>query len=181
MISVKKSKKFCREDISLIENYKQAISDNTQTWHCHHRDEVKILPSGIKVIRTRKELIENGRYYHCPANELIFITPFEHISLHHKGKICKQVSKETRMKQSKKSKGRKHTKETKQLMSEHNWMRTEEGKAYFSQMKTDKPTGRSEFGMKYFEHYGYCRKHNNKQYLKEQYHYRKYGKCSWEV
>ena len=30
-------KKFCNEDISLIENYNKAISDSNQTWDCHHR------------------------------------------------------------------------------------------------------------------------------------------------
>lgn len=181
MICIQQVKKFCNGDITLIENYEQAIKDETQTWHCHHRDEVKILPSGIKVTRTRKELIENDRYYNCPVNELIFLTPAEHISLHQKDKICKPVSLETRLKQGAKRKGKKHTNETKQLMSEHNWLKTNEGREYFSRIKTNKPSGRSEFGMKYFEHYGYCRKQNNTQYLKEQYHYRKYGKCSWEV
>ena len=45
MINEKNAKRFCNEDISLIENYDKAIVDNTQTWHCHHRAE--ILPCGI--------------------------------------------------------------------------------------------------------------------------------------
>ena len=73
---------FCKEDLSLIENYDKAIKDTEKIWECHHRDEVKILPSGITVIRTRNELIENGRYFNCPANELIFLLPSEHKSLH---------------------------------------------------------------------------------------------------
>lgn len=86
MISIRYVKKFCRDDINTIENYDKAINDNTQTWDCHHRDEVKILPSGIKVIRSKQDLIENGRYYNCPANELIFLTPSEHRRLHQSGK-----------------------------------------------------------------------------------------------
>lgn len=77
---------YCVEDISKIENYYEAINDNSQTWICHHRDEVKTLPSGIKVFRSMNELKENGRYYHCPANELIFLTPAEHNKLHHSGR-----------------------------------------------------------------------------------------------
>ena len=39
MISENQVKKYCREDISLIENYDKAINDKTQTWDCHHRKE----------------------------------------------------------------------------------------------------------------------------------------------
>ena len=92
-------KQFCKEDPSNIENYDKAIADNTQTWHCHHRDEVRTLPSGITVIRTREELIENDRYYDCPANELIFLTKAEHCRLHNKFKTI-----ETRIKLSKSNK-----------------------------------------------------------------------------
>lgn len=74
--------KFCRDDISLIENYSEAIKDTNEVWHCHHRDEIRILPSGIKVIRSRNELIESGRYYNCPANELIFMRVSDHRRLH---------------------------------------------------------------------------------------------------
>jgi len=40
MICLKSLKKFCCEDLSLIENYDLAISDTNQTWHCHHRLEI---------------------------------------------------------------------------------------------------------------------------------------------
>lgn len=74
---------YCKDDdLSLIENYDKAIADTTQTWICHHKDEVKVLPSGIKVYRSREEMIENGRYYHCPANELIFLTKADHNKTH---------------------------------------------------------------------------------------------------
>jgi len=74
-------KKFCRDDISLIENYHLAVKSN-EKWDLHHKDEIKILPSGIKVIRSKLDLVENGRYENCPANELIFLTHSEHMSLH---------------------------------------------------------------------------------------------------
>ena len=70
-------KKFCSEDISLIENYDKAIVDTTQTWHCHHRLEIQ----NDKII-SKQELIENDLYYNRPASELIFLTSFEHSSLH---------------------------------------------------------------------------------------------------
>lgn len=75
-------RRMCREDLSLIENYDKAINDNTQMWVLHHRDEVRHLPSGMIVFRSKQELIDNGRYYYCPANELIFMTRSEHGYLH---------------------------------------------------------------------------------------------------
>lgn len=76
--------KYCSEDISLIENYEKAVADKENMWDCHHRDEVRVLPSGLVALRSREELIENGRYYDCPANELIFMKHEDHISLHGK-------------------------------------------------------------------------------------------------
>lgn len=87
MINVEKAYAYCKEDISLIENYDAAVSDTTQLWICHHRDGVKTLPSGIRVFRSRDELKEDNRYYHCPANELIFVTQSEHQRIHHLGKV----------------------------------------------------------------------------------------------
>lgn len=92
MIS-KHIKKFCKEDPSKIENYDKAIADTTQVWHCHHRDEVRTLPSGMVVIRSSEELIENDRYYNCPANELIFLTNSEHIKLHSTVRKCSELTK----------------------------------------------------------------------------------------
>ena len=80
MINEYCAKKFCCEDISLIENYALAVADTTQTWDCHHRGE--ILPCGRYEV---KDLKKFGLYYKRPANELIFLPHDEHISLHHKG------------------------------------------------------------------------------------------------
>ena len=44
MINEYNAKRFCCEDLSLIENYALAVADTTQTWDCHHRGE--ILPCG---------------------------------------------------------------------------------------------------------------------------------------
>lgn len=77
--------RFCREDMSLIENFQKAALDTKRMWVCHHRDEIRILPSGVKVIRSADELKENDRYYGCPANELIFLTKNEHARIHNEG------------------------------------------------------------------------------------------------
>lgn len=71
----------------LIENYDKAKADNFKGWDIHHRDEIRLLPSGMIAIRTREELIENDRYYNCPPNEFIWLTRSEHIRLHRKSGI----------------------------------------------------------------------------------------------
>lgn len=110
MICEKQAKRYCRDSLALIENYDKAINDTTQTWHCHHRDEVKVLPSGIIVIRSTQDLKDAGRYFDCPANELIFLTKSEHRKLHstnksesHRMKIAeahKNMSDEARKRRS---------------------------------------------------------------------------------
>lgn len=84
MIS-KKISDFCK-DFTHIENYDKAIADNTQIWECHHRLETHN-SDGIKrlVQITPKELRALGMYFNRPADELIFLTCEQHLSLHHKG------------------------------------------------------------------------------------------------
>lgn len=79
MIDEKRAKKYCYEDISLIENYDKAVADKTQTWHCHHRWETD---RGL----SEKELEFCSEYYYVPADRLIFLTNSEHSQLHRKGK-----------------------------------------------------------------------------------------------
>ena len=88
MINKQSAKAYCREDISLIENYENAINDKTQTWVCHHRRET---------VFSRKDLIEIGEYYKRPACELIFLTSLEHNRLH---KLGKHHSEEVKKKMS---------------------------------------------------------------------------------
>ena len=123
MIDKRSAKAFCRDDISLIENYDKAIADKTQTWHCHHRRET---------IFSRKDLIDIGEYYNRPACELIFLTPLEHHRLHHLGKhlsaetrkkmsearINKPKSSETRKKMSEAQKGKHRSEETRKKIGE---------------------------------------------------------------
>ena len=123
MINKQSAKAYCREDISLIENYENAINDKTQTWNCHHRRET---------IFSRKDLIDIGEYYNRPACELIFLTPLEHHRLHHLGKhlsaetrkkmsearINKPKSSETRKKMSEAQKGKHRSEETRKKIGE---------------------------------------------------------------
>ena len=160
---------FCQTP-ELIENYEQAINDKTQIWICHHRDGIRKLPSGIIAVRSKDELIENGRYYNCPPNELIFLTPSDHSKIHSDYVPHPKASIETKQKMSKAHKGRKLTKEHKKKISNSN-------KGKVSKFKN---TYRTEFGKKYFEKYGYSRTENTKQYDNEKYFYKCHGYCSWE-
>ena len=77
---------FCKHP-ELIENYDKAISDNTQIWECHHRLETHTSSGEKRLIGiTEEELTALGMYFDRPPEELIFMTPFEHQSLHNKGK-----------------------------------------------------------------------------------------------
>ena len=113
MISENQVKKYCREDISLIENYDKAINDKTQTWDCHHRKESQY---------SVDELVYIGEYYNRPACELIFLTPFDHRRLHKLGKPTwikgKHHSVETRKKMSEAQNGRQFSEEARKKMSE---------------------------------------------------------------
>ena len=106
MLDKQSAKAFCRDDISLIENYDKAVSDTTQMWHCHHRRET---------IFSKSDLIEIGEYYNRPACELIFLTPLEHIRLHNLGK---HLSEETRKKISEAKINKPKTAEARKKMSE---------------------------------------------------------------
>ena len=77
-------RKFCKNP-EKIENYDKAISDTTQTWHCHHRLEL-YTSSGERRLKDLycRELIALGMYYDRPPEELIFLTQSDHVSLHQK-------------------------------------------------------------------------------------------------
>ena len=79
MISEKMAKRYCSEDISLIDNYKDAISDEERMWEIHHRRESD---SEGRTLFTGKQLIELGLYFKRPASELIFVTRSMHCKLH---------------------------------------------------------------------------------------------------
>lgn len=106
MINEKKLryKKFCCEDLSLIENYDIAIKSD-EIFDCHHRLELNY---------SMNELKQMNLYYNRPANELIFLSKHDHMSLHHKGKI---LSNDVKQKIGQSKTGQTHTEETKQKIS----------------------------------------------------------------
>ena len=113
MINENNAKAYCRDDISLIENYGKAIADTTQIWHCHHRRET---------IYSRLGLLEIGEYYNRPACELIFLTKSDHNKVHHLGKplsedTCKKISESLNGKPAW-NKGKHHSAEARKKMSE---------------------------------------------------------------
>ena len=79
MINENCAKYYCSEDISLIENYKEAISDEEKMWDIHHRRECD---ANGRTLFTSKQLIEMGLYLNRPASELIFVTRSMHWKLH---------------------------------------------------------------------------------------------------
>lgn len=83
MINARQAHKFCRDDISKIENYEEAVNDKTQTWHIHHRLELTL---DGEFALTAEQLKMHDMYYNRPYYELVFLTPAEHIRIHHKGK-----------------------------------------------------------------------------------------------
>lgn len=177
MISIVNAKRKCRDDISKIENYDKALADTSQTWVCHHRLELTL---DGEFAHTHKELIRLGMYYKRPYFELIFLTPSEHEALH-----CN--TEEFKQKMSESHKGIKPTKETKRKISESlkEHPVSEETKQKMSEsLKGKSPVNKgipiTEFGKKYYEHYGYCKFENKKQYEKERSWYRRHEKCRWE-
>lgn len=108
MINERICRRYCCEDISGIPNYHLAIADKKRRWEIHHELET------IENI-SYLQLIEDGRYYNRPANELIFMTKSAHMRLHmkyktpwNKGKKTGPVSEETRNKHRETSRGEKN-------------------------------------------------------------------------
>ena len=79
MINEKKAKIYCFEDISLIENYQEAIADKEKTWDIHHRRECD---DEGQTLFTKKQLIEMNLYFNRQASELIFVTRSMHKKIH---------------------------------------------------------------------------------------------------
>ena len=125
MINEYKSKRYCKDDISKIENYEKAISDDTQIWDLHHK--LGLTLDGEFAL-SREQLKMHDMYYKRPYYELIFLTHEEHARLHNKDKLNpmygKHHSDETRIKMSESHKGKTLSEETKQKMRESHKGRT---------------------------------------------------------
>ena len=104
MINEKNAKAYCSDDISLIENYNEAVNDKTQSWELHHRLESELNKSV-------QELKDLNLYFNRPADELIFLTKSEHSSLHQK------LNNNFRCKKKNGMLGRHHTEESRRKMS----------------------------------------------------------------
>lgn len=144
-------------EIIKIENFYEALNDDTHMWHLHHKLE---LTMDGEFAHTSEELDRLGMYYNRPYFELIFLRGSEHKSLHHKNKV---TSEETKQKISLKLTGNKLLDETKLKLSK---------------IALNRPI--SEFGKGYYEHYGYLESSNISQYKKEHKYWTKHKKFSWE-
>lgn len=72
MISEAQGQCYCKEPVTLIENYNLAINDPNTIYQCHHRNEIVITLTGMQIIKAH-ELNKEGRYYNIPACELISV------------------------------------------------------------------------------------------------------------
>ena len=118
MINRKKVKSYCKDDISLIENYSEAVN-SSEIWVCHHRLETTL--NGEAAL-SHTELIRLNMYYKRPYFELIFMKASDHQALHNSIRIWSDASKE-KARQSKagkpsKIKGRPKSEEARKHMSE---------------------------------------------------------------
>ena len=112
MINVKQAKSFCCDDISMIENYKKAVSNNEYMWHCHHK---------LGLYFDKQWMKDNGFYYEQRAEMLIFMKPDEHLSLHksgNKNRLGQTNTKEHNRKISEANRGKCRNEETKKKISE---------------------------------------------------------------
>lgn len=107
MINESYAQKYCKDDISKIENYDKAFADPAQTWVIHHRLEMTL---DGEFAHTPEDLKRMDMYYNRPYFELIFLTKAEHRRLHMEDKnhpfYGKQPSVETRKKLSEAAKRR---------------------------------------------------------------------------
>lgn len=111
------AKRFCRDDISLIKNYQEALADTTQVWYVHHINGEPV--TGF----SKKDLLKMKMYYNRPASELMFVTYKMHDDIHNnstnwgKSNKCKHLSTEHKRKISITNKGRVMSDDTKSKMS----------------------------------------------------------------
>ncbi len=112
MINESQAQKFCKDDITKIENYDKAKNDPNEIWDLHHRLELTL---DGEFAHSRDELKRLDMYYKRPYFELIFLTHSEHARLHMEGK---SLSEETKQKMSEAKKGKTFTAEHRQKIAE---------------------------------------------------------------
>jgi len=84
MINTYNLSKFCKDDISKIENYEEAVQSD-EIYDCHHRLELTL--EG-EYAHSKEDLIRMDLYYHRPYYELILLPHKEHTKLHRKFNSC---------------------------------------------------------------------------------------------
>lgn len=84
-------RRYCREDVSNIENYEKALADGFKGWDIHHRLETHRYGDRTRTSWELREdpvgwntLVALGLYYNRPAKELVFMRKEEHRALHSK-------------------------------------------------------------------------------------------------
>ena len=174
MIDKGRARKYCKDDISKIENYEQAINDKTQTWDCHHRLELTI---NDEHARTKEELIRLGMYYNRPYFELIFLTRKEHKKLEQNTNYARQKNREAQLKVNRKG--------SNNPMSAENVTEKRKTNPYFgkrSKYKVFVHYAKSEEGRKIINHFGLKErtKESEKLYYSEMAYYKINKKFSWE-
>lgn len=159
-IDIIKVKSFCKDDISLIEGYDEAINSD-ECYACHHRLELTL---DNEYAHSKNELIRLGMYYGRPYFELIFIKDSEHSALHRKAEWKAGLRK-----------------------GYVGWIPTNEQKLKMSKSHKGKTPSNygmpnSEFGKKFFAYFGQTLTMNPKLYAYHYNWYRKHNKtCKWEV
>lgn len=107
-----------------VENYEKAKADNFNGWDCHHRLETHTSDGEERPFNAQlsmEELIALGVYYNRPAEELIYLTREEHMSIHKRNNtywVGKHHSEETKKAISEKNKGKVLTEEWRKKQSE---------------------------------------------------------------
>lgn len=107
MICLDTVKLYCK-NYTEIENYAEAMADETEMWTCHHR---------MEEVFTYQELRRAGWYYNRKASELIFIRQSEHNGNPKLHIGCRRGC-EARKGKTSWNKGISHSEETKRKISE---------------------------------------------------------------
>ena len=114
-------KYYCK-DFENIENYEKAKADDFKNWEVHHRLETHNSDGERRLVDiTADELQALDMYYNRPADELIFMTIYEHSRLHMKGKHLSEETKKkigSAQKGNKYALGHKHSEEAKNKIAE---------------------------------------------------------------
>lgn len=138
-------KKYCKDNISLVENYQLALKDDFKGWDLHHRLELTL---DGEFAHTSDELKRMDMYYNRPYFELIFLPRSVHHQLH--GQKCSQTPNQRKAVIGNKSFiGHKHTDEWKKMMSEKlkGRVRSEETRKKMSEVKKGKAPKYTEEGL----------------------------------